>query len=322
MIIFLDIETIAETPDFVSYDKKSVRETKYCGGSDEAPEEQYHQRASVHAEFGRIVCISCVMRAPDGSVKRTSFCSDDEHKLLSDFFAMIAKVGTSIWFGGHNVKSFDIPFICKRAIIHRLRIPKVLDFGTLPAWKMGNVVDTLELWQRSGTLRTGLELLCLCLGIESPKQKLTGAEVSDFYRNSYQTAAGTASHQQVLDTIAEYCEGDAIASMLCYERMADPEPKVETEPQPEEQSADQPVVDQSVVDQPIAEQPAEQAQDSNLIEFSEQSYIARTKDFTAFKQYKSFDELWKHLISHYTGVEKYKRNLEDARTRYDMGMLF
>ena len=201
--------------------------------------------------------------------------------------------------------------------MHRLRIPKVLDFGTLPAWKMGNVVDTLELWQRSGTLRTGLELLCLCLGIESPKQKLTGAEVSDLYRNSYQTAAGTASHQQVLDTIAEYCEGDAIASMLCYERMTNSEPKVETEPQPEEQPAEQPVVEQ-----PIAEQPAEQPQDANLIEFSEQSYIARTKDFTAFKQYKSFDELWKHLISHYTGVEKYKRNLEDARTRYDMGMLF
>ena len=320
MIIFLDIETIAETPDFASYDKKSVREARYCGGSEEAPEEQYHQRASVHAEFGRIVCISCVMRAPDGSVKRTSFCSDDEHKLLSDFFAMVAKVGASISLWGHNVKSFDIPFIYKRAIIHRLRIPKVLDFGTLPAWKMGNVVDTLELWQRSGTLRTGLELLCLCLDIESPKQKLTGAEVSDLYRNSYQTAAGTVSHQEVLDTIAEYCEGDAIASMLCYERMENLEPTVEAAPAPE-QPAKQPVVEQPM-EQPVIDQPAEQPQDANLIEFSEQSYIARTKDFTAFKQYKSFDELWKHLISHYTGVEKYKRNLEDARTRYDMGMLF
>ena len=186
---------------------------------------------------------------------------------------------------------------------------------------MSNVVDTLELWQRSGTLRTGLELLCLCLGAESPKQKLTGAEVSDLYRNSYQTAGGTASHQQVLDTIAEYCEGDAIASMLCYERIENLEPTVEAAPAPE-QPAEQPVVEQPVVEQPIAEQPAEQPQDANLIEFSEQSYIARTKDFTAFKQYKSFDELWKHLISHYTGVEKYKRNLEDARTRYDMGMLF
>ena len=68
MIIFLDIETIAETSDFASYSKKSVREARYCGGSEEIPEEQYHQRASVHAEFGRIVCISCVMRAPDGSI--------------------------------------------------------------------------------------------------------------------------------------------------------------------------------------------------------------------------------------------------------------
>ena len=106
--------------------------------------------------------------------------------------------------------------------------------------------------------------------------------------------------------------------MLCYERMENLEPAVEAAPAPEQPVVDQPVVEQPVVEQPVVEQP----QDSNLIEFSEQSYIARTKDFTAFKQYKSFDELWKHLISHYTGVEKYKRNLEDARTRYDMGMLF
>ena len=89
--VFLDIETIAETPDFANYAKKSVRDARYCGESSEAPEVQYQQRAVLHAEFGRIVCISCVLRTQGGEIKKISFCSDDERGLLSDFFEMINK---------------------------------------------------------------------------------------------------------------------------------------------------------------------------------------------------------------------------------------
>ena len=89
--VFLDIETIAETTDFANYSKKSVREARYCGESSEAPEVQYQQRAVLHAEFGRIVCISCVLRTQGGEIKKISFCSDDERGLLSDFFEMINK---------------------------------------------------------------------------------------------------------------------------------------------------------------------------------------------------------------------------------------
>ena len=89
--VFLDIETTAETTDFANYNKKDVREARYCGESSEAPEVQYQQRAVLHAEFGRIVCISCVLRTQGGEIKKISFCSDDERGLLSDFFEMINK---------------------------------------------------------------------------------------------------------------------------------------------------------------------------------------------------------------------------------------
>ena len=85
---------------------------------------------------------------------------------------------------------------------------------------MGTVIDTMEMRQRSGYLRTGLELLCLCLGVPSPKQELEGSQVSDLYWNSYKTSAGTEDHRATLQTIASYCEGDALASLLCYEKMA------------------------------------------------------------------------------------------------------
>lgn len=296
--VFLDIETIAETTDFANYSKKSVREARYCGESSEAPEVQYQQRAVLHAEFGRIVCISCVLRTQGGEIKKISFCSDDERSLLSDFFEMINKAWIGVLLWGHNIKSFDIPFICKRAIINGLKIPKALDYGTLPAWKMGTVIDTMGMRQRSGCLRTGLELLCLCLGVPSPKQELEGSQVSDLYWNSYQTAAGTEDHRATLKTIASYCEGDALASLLCYEKMAGIE-----------------------VAEPVAEAPKEEKNQASLLVFSEADYLTWSKK-EYMSTYKTFEDLMAWLKQNYSWVEAYERQLRDHRAKYELWMPF
>ena len=296
--VFLDIETIAETSDFANYNKKSVREARYCGESSEAPEVQYQQRANLHAEFGRIVCISCVLRTQGGEIKKISFCSDDERSLLSDFFEMINKAWVSVLLWGHNVKSFDIPFICKRGIINGLKIPKALDYGTLPAWKMGTVIDTMEMRQRSGYLRTGLELLCLCLGVPSPKQSLEGSQISDLYWNSYKTAAGTEDHRATLQTIASYCEGDALASLLCYEKMAGIE-----------------------VTEPVSEGPKEEKNQASLLVFSEADYLTWSKK-EYMCTYKTFDDLMAWLKQNYSWVESYERQLRDQWAKYELWMPF
>ena len=296
--VFLDIETIAETTDFANYNKKDVREARYCGESSEAPEVQYQQRAVLHAEFGRIVCISCVLRTQGGEIKKISFCSDDERGLLSDFFEMINKAWVSVLLWGHNIKSFDIPFICKRAIINGLKIPKALDYGTLPAWKMGTVIDTMEMRQRSGYIRTGLELLCLCLGVPSPKQSLEGSQVSDLYWNSYQTSAGTEDHRATLQTIASYCEGDALASLLCYEKMEGIE-----------------------VAEPIVEEKKEEKNQTSLLVFSESDYLTWSKK-EYMSTYKTFDDLMAWLKQNYSWVEAYERQLRDHRAKYELWMPF
>ena len=296
--IFLDIETITETSDFANYNKKAIREARYCGESSDAPEVQYQQRAVLHAEFGRIVCISCVLRTQGGEIKKISFCSDDERSLLSDFFEMINKAWIGVLLWGHNVKSFDIPFICKRATINGLKIPKALDYGTLPAWKMGTVIDTMEMRQRSGYLRTGLELLCLCLGVPSPKQSLEGSQISDLYWNSYKTAAGTEDHRATLQTIASYCEGDALASLLCYEKMAGIE-----------------------VTEPVSEGPKEEKNQASLLVFSEADYLTWSKK-EYMCTYKTFEDLMAWLKQNYSWVESYERQLRDHRAKYELWMSF
>ena len=141
---------------------------------------------------------------------------------------------------------------------------------------MGTVIDTMEMRQRSGYLRTGLELLCLCLGVPSPKQELEGSQVSDLYWNSYQTAAGTEDHRATLQTIASYCEGDALASLLCYEKMEGIE-----------------------VAEPIVEEKKEEKNQTSLLVFSESDYLTWSKK-EYMSTYKTFDDLMAWLKQNYS----------------------
>jgi hypothetical protein len=141
---------------------------------------------------------------------------------------------------------------------------------------MGTVIDTMEMRQRSGYLRTGLELLCLCLGVPSPKQELEGSQVSDLYWNSYQTSAGTEQHMETLKTIAGYCEGDALASLLCYEKMAGIE-----------------------VAEPVAEEKKEEKNQTSLLVFSEADYLTWSKK-EYMSTYKTFEDLMAWLKQNYS----------------------
>ncbi len=134
----------------------------------------------------------------------------------------------------------------------------------------------MEMRQRSGYLRTGLELLCLCLGVPSPKQELEGSQVSDLYWNSYQTAAGTEEYRATLQTIASYCEGDALASLLCYERMEGIE-----------------------VAEPIAEEKKEEKNQTSLLIFSEADYLTWSKK-EYMCTYKTFEDLMAWLKQNYS----------------------
>ena len=163
---------------------------------------------------------------------------------------------------------------------------------------MGTVIDTMEMRQRSGYLRTGLELLCLCLGVPSPKQELEGSQVSDLYWSSYKASAGTEDHRTTLQTIASYCEGDALASLLCYEKMEGIE-----------------------VAEPVVEAPKEEKNQTSLLVFSEADYLTWSKkDYMC--AYKTFDDLMAWLKQNYSWVEVYERQLRDHRAKYELWMSF
>jgi len=102
-------------------------------------------------------------------------------------------------FAGHNIKEFDIPYLCRRLIINGMEVPAWLDFQAMKPWET-NLVDTMQLW-RFGDFKnyTSLNLLAACLGVPSPKDDIDGSKVGEVYW-----------HDKNLPRIVEYCQKDVV----------------------------------------------------------------------------------------------------------------
>lgn len=109
---------------------------------------------------------------------------------------------------GHNIKEFDLPYICRRAMIHSLALPSLLEIRGKKPWEVSHI-DTMELWSFGDRKNfTSLALLCEILGIDTPKDDIDGSQVSSVYRQDHD-----------LDRIVHYCTKDVIATSKVYERL-------------------------------------------------------------------------------------------------------
>lgn len=206
-ILMIDIETI---PQYESYsdlperwrklwDLKSERLAK----DGESPEELY-PRAGIYAEFGQIICISAGVIVPRGDkfVFRTkSYYGHDEKALLAGFGDMLQVnySGQGKFLCGHNSKEFDFPYICRRMLIHGLKLPQILDLAGKKPWEVSHF-DTMDLW-KFGDFKsyTSLDLLAAVFDIPTPKDNMDGSQVYPVY---YQ--------EKNLEKIKTYCEKDIL----------------------------------------------------------------------------------------------------------------
>jgi 3'-5' exonuclease len=203
-IVFLDIETVPQQPDFSAipeplqhlWEEKMVRqklikETETLSDS--------YNRAGLYSEFGKIICIVVGYLKKESMVLH-SFAGDDEVTLLKDFASFIEHhkpFGRQIQLCAHNGKEFDYPYIARRMIVNRLHIPALLDNSGKKPWEVP-LLDTLELW-KFGDYKayTSLNLLAYILGLPSPKQDMDGSMVGTTYW-----------HENGLDKIVRYCCND------------------------------------------------------------------------------------------------------------------
>jgi 3'-5' exonuclease len=218
-VLFLDIETVSGYSSYDDMDDRfqklwKLKSKQILRQYDEELEEDtvknlYPERAGIFAEFGKIVCISVgiVVRDPSTkalSVRLKSFASDDEKKLLESFSTLVEQYYNNLnkhFFCGHNLREFDIPYICRRMVIHQMKLPTVLDIGGKKPWETKHLLDTLELWKFGDYKHyTSLNLLTHLFGIPSPKDDIDGSEVGNVYWN-----------EKDLPRICVYCEKDVLA---------------------------------------------------------------------------------------------------------------
>ena len=179
----------------------------FVKAENETAEEGYLKRAGVYAEFAKIICISIGFFREDREQNKKvfrvkSFYGSDEKILLSEFLSVIKKSFNdpeSFHFCGHNIREFDIPFICRRMLIHRMEFPEIFDISGKRPWEIYDV-DTLQLWKFGDYKHyTSLKLLAEVLNIPTPKDQMEGKDVCRVY---YQ--------EKGLERIAEYCQKDVV----------------------------------------------------------------------------------------------------------------
>ena len=215
-ILFFDIETVSQSafyddiPEPIKYQwhrKAKFLLKKYSESINEKElSETYVQRAAIFAEFGKIVCVSLayLIEQDDHQTLRVkSIAYDDEFKVLSEFKKILTKYfyDPKIHFlCGHNSREFDIPYICRRMIIHGIQLPEIINISGKKPWETEHLLDTMEMWKFGDRKNfTSLDLLANSLGIETPKDDIDGSEVGRVYWE-----------EQDLPRIARYCEKDVI----------------------------------------------------------------------------------------------------------------
>lgn len=207
-VLFLDIETVPELPDFNNLDeeKKQLWEQKSrYQRKDEITAEDFYDSAGIWAEFGKIIVISVgyfVLRGDSRNFRVTSF-HGDEVTLLLEFKNLLEQHFNTPQYVlcAHNGKEFDFPYITRRMLINSIGLPYKLDlFGKKP-WEVPHL-DTMELWKFGDYKHyTSLRLMANILGIPSPKEDLDGSMVRDVYYKD-----------EDIDRIIKYCELDVITT--------------------------------------------------------------------------------------------------------------
>jgi predicted PolB exonuclease-like 3'-5' exonuclease len=228
-MLFIDIETTSgfktldelkeSHPELISFwdRKEKFIRAEDVELRDAESSDIYFQKASLTAEWGRIVCISVGQIKFDENdvpfMQKKSFYGSNEKELLVDFVNFMSQVffkAPGIKLVGHNIKGFDLPYIIKKSILYSLELPRQLHLHKVKPWE-NCLIDTYEVWKAGGWSSAALAHLCLLLGIKNPKDDMNAGEV------------GAAFYAGRIEEIKNYCEEDIEAAgslMLKFANMS------------------------------------------------------------------------------------------------------
>ncbi|GAB4375090.1 MAG: 3'-5' exonuclease [Calditrichia bacterium] len=202
----LDIETAPIRPlsDYSPAIQEKVYE-KISRIQERKPEFDYVYFASIHGDFGKIICISLGYIAEDDTIRLKSLIGEDEYQILSEFNEIIGRhKGIYLHYNGLN---FDIPFILQRMSHHGIapadpRFSDLRRFSTNPHF---DVMMQYYNWDMQKVLPLGV--LAELHGLPSPKESLSGEKVYEAFQN------------KAWEQITHYCEFDTATTLNLWNKI-------------------------------------------------------------------------------------------------------
>ena len=214
-ILFIDIETVPIQYQYskLSETEKELWNKKWFYLKDITPEQQY-AKAGIYAEFAKVVCIGLGYMS-EGKFRTKTIAGDDEKVILKEFSNLLQQYFNtkSHYLCAHNGKEFDYPFLCRRFLINRMSLPKIMQLQGMKPWEVKHL-DTMEMW-RFGDMKnfTSLNLLAHTFGIPSPKDDIDGSDIAKVYYE-----------EKNIERIKEYCMKDVVTLARIYQCLIGSQP--------------------------------------------------------------------------------------------------
>ena len=221
--LFVDIETAGTVPNYNELPSelkalwlvKARQIGRNKGMEEKEAAKLYSAKAGIYSEFAKVVCVSVgyfqVKKGKIDGFRCKSFYGEEE-EILENFIRLLKTHfdrPKQQAICGHNIKEFDIPFLCRRMVIHRLKVPRMLDISDKKPWEVDHLVDTLHLW-RFGDYKnyTSLALLAAVLEVPTPKDDIDGSQVHATYWVD-----------KDVERIVRYCEKDVMTVAKVFLRL-------------------------------------------------------------------------------------------------------
>lgn len=194
-LLVIDIETVAQFPDFEDIpsglkDHWERKASFIINNLDSISDAQilYKDKAGIYAEYGKIVCIGIgyykFVSLDTYEFRMKYLVDNDEKQLLTSFINVLQHFSPKnqpVQFCGHNIKEFDIPYICRRMLINGITLPPYLQLSGKKPWEIKHY-DTLELWKFGDYKHyVALDVLAQIFNIPSPKSDIAGKDVNQVY---------------------------------------------------------------------------------------------------------------------------------------------
>ncbi|HEV2864833.1 MAG TPA: hypothetical protein VGX48_27820 [Pyrinomonadaceae bacterium] len=219
--LFIDVETLPPPEGVRASINPALAfklENRYCTSQSDAgvgfTEEQF-RRLALHAEYGRVLAVGMIVEQ-DGEVvcrgvlgrERESMRFHlDEARTLRGFWNQLRGFDEKRdLIIGHNIYDFDLLFLYKRSVIHRVQPSVRLSFARYRSRPIFDTMKEWELW----AWRPGIKLEELAEVLQLGMTKIEGMDGGSVYDRFCE-----GCHQE----IADYCMQDVEMAREIYYRL-------------------------------------------------------------------------------------------------------